>query len=68
VSAELGPKGQSRRNFLVRLGLGVTALVGVSGGLVGLGKKAAATRDREFPEEGSIFHPAQDPRTDPRRV
>jgi len=68
VSAELNRPGQSRRNFLVKLGLGVTALAGVSGGLVGLGKTEAAPKDQEFPEAGSIFHPARDPRTDPRRI
>ena len=64
----MNPNGQSRRSFLVKLGLGVTALAGVSSGLVGLGKKETAAKDQEFPEVGSIFHPAQDPRTDPRRV
>jgi hypothetical protein len=68
MSAELDSNGRSRRNFLVKLGLGATVLAGVSGGLAGLGKKEAATKEQEFPEAGSIFHPAQDPRTDPRRV
>ncbi|MCH8745029.1 MAG: twin-arginine translocation signal domain-containing protein [Chloroflexi bacterium] len=64
MSKELNQTGQSRRSFLVKLGLGVTALAGVSTGLLGLSKKA---RNQEFPGPDSIFHPAQDPRTDPRR-
>jgi hypothetical protein len=67
VSSDLKPNGQSRRNFLVKLGLGVTALAGVSGGLIGLNKKETPAKDQAFPEVGSIFHPAQDPRKDPRR-
>ncbi|MDA1218252.1 MAG: twin-arginine translocation signal domain-containing protein [Chloroflexi bacterium] len=68
MSSDIKPDGQSRRSFLVKLGLGVTALAGVSSGLVGLSKKETAAKDQDFPEVGSIFHPAQDPRTDPRRV
>ena len=67
VSSDLKPNGQSRRNFLVKLGLGVTALAGVSGGLIGLNKKETAAKNQAFPGVGSIFHPAQDPRKDPRR-
>ncbi len=70
MSAELsGPNagGQSRRSFLFKLGLGVTALAGVSAGLVRFGKKDVPTLPQEFPGEDSIFHPAQDPRTDSRR-
>ncbi len=62
-------KGKSRRNFLVTLGLGITAVAAVSSGLVKLGRNPATVAEvQEFPDEDSIFHPAQDPRTDPRRV
>ena len=67
MASDLKPNGQSRRNFLVKLGLGVTALAGVSGGLIGLNKKEPPAKAQAFPEVGSLFHPAQDPRKDPRR-
>ena len=51
------------------MGLGMAALAVVSTGLARLGRSGTAeAADREFPAEDSIFHPAQDPRTDPRRV
>jgi hypothetical protein len=59
--------GQSRRSFLVKLGLGVAGLAGMSSGLVRFGKKESTGSTGEFPGPDSIFHPAQDPRTDPRR-
>ena len=59
--------GQSRRSFLVKLGLGITALAGVSGGLLRFGKEKSSPLSQEFPGPDSIFHPAQDPRQDPRR-
>ena len=58
--------GDSRRNFLAKLGLGVAALAGVSAGIVRFGGRSSTTTD-EFPGPDSIFHPAQDPRQDPRR-
>ena len=58
--------GESRRNFLTKLGIGVVALAGVSAGLVRFGGKSSIRAD-EFPGPDSIFHPAQDPRMDPRR-
>ena len=58
--------GESRRNFLAKLGVGVVALAGVSAGLVRFGGRPSTTTD-EFPGSDSIFHPAQDPRLDPRR-
>ena len=62
-------KDKSRRNFLVTLGLGITAVAAVSSGLVKLRRNPATVAEvQEFPDEDSIFHPAQDPRTDPRRV
>lgn len=59
-------KGESRRNFLAKLGIGVAAMAGVSAGLFRFGGKPSTTSE-EFPDSGSIFHPASDPRTDPRR-
>ena len=66
-SQKSGIFGQSRRSFLVKLGLGVAVLASVSSGLVGLGQKKSSNVTEEFPGPDSIFHPAQDPRTDPRR-
>ncbi len=69
MSEAITEKGKSRRGFLVKMGLGAAALAAISTGLLrfgGSGKAEAA--GQEFPEEESIFHPAQDPRSDPRRV
>ena len=69
-SSEPKSGGQSRRGFLAKLGLGVAAVAAVSLPL-GLGrgnpKSTATAAAQEFPDEDSIFHPAQDPRQDPRR-
>lgn len=59
----------SRRRFLALVTLGMAALAGLVPWLAQLGKgnqppNAAA---QEFPGPDSIFHPAQDPRLDPRR-
>jgi hypothetical protein len=59
--------GRTRRNFLAKLGIGVAALTVVSSGLGRFGRKQSANPSNEFPGPDSIFHPAQDPRTDPRR-
>lgn len=59
-------KGESRRSFLGMLGIGVAAMAGVSAGLFRFGGKTNETPN-EFPGPGSIFHPASDPRSDPRR-
>jgi hypothetical protein len=66
-SSGSGFSGQSRRSFLTKLGLGVAGLAGMSSGLVRFGKKEPTGSTEEFPGPDSIFHPAQDPRTDPRR-
>lgn len=58
---------QSRRSFLVKLGLGAAGLATVSTGLLRFGRKQPSISNEEFPGPDSIFHPVQDPRTDPRR-
>ena len=62
--------GESRRSFLAKMGLGAAVLAIVGGPLGMLGRfrgddEKSATDD--FPNEDSIFHPASDPRRDPRR-
>jgi len=62
--------GETRRSFLAKMGLGAAALAIVGGPLGMLGRfrgsdEQSATDD--FPNEDSIFHPASDPRRDPRR-
>jgi len=60
----------SRRSFLAKLGLGIAAAAVAS---LPLGRRGRRTADpvagasQEFPGEDSIFHPASDPRLDPRR-
>ena len=56
----------SRRSFLVKLSLGVAALAGMSLGALHFGGKDASASTQEFPGPDSIFHPAKDPRKDPR--
>ncbi len=61
---------QSRRSFLGKLGLAVAGMAGASFLVSSLGRganKEAASMTQEFPDEDSIFHPASDPRLDPRR-
>ena len=62
--------GESRRSFLAKLGIGAAALALVAGPLSALrgnSNSSAAAMNQEFPGEDSIFHPAVDPRNDPRR-
>ena len=60
-------KGASRRRVLGLLGLGLAGAA-VLGSLMPFGRQAApAEAADDFPGPGSIFHPAQDPRHDPRR-
>ena len=60
-------KGASRRRVLGLLGLGIAGAA-VVGTLLPLGRRTkTADAAAEFPGPGSIFHPAQDPRSDPRR-
>ena len=61
---------ESRRSFLTKLGLGTAALAAVASPLGWLRlRKSDSTPDmsKVFPGEDSIFHPASDPRLDPRR-
>ena len=64
---ESAPKGTSRRRFLGVLGVGIAGAALVAG-LMPFGRRnQTAEAANEFPGPGSMFHPAQDPRTDPRR-
>lgn len=67
-STKPAKSGESRRSFLAKLGIGAAALALVAGPLRGLASRGGPTaQSREFPGEDSIFHPAVDPRRDPRR-
>ena len=59
--------GESRRSFLVKMSVGLAALAGVSAGIIRFGRSPTTPSTEEFPGPDSIFHPAQDPRLDPRR-
>jgi len=61
--------GQTRRSFLTKMGFGAAAfaLIGGSFGIFGLRDKQKNSKIQDFPGEDSIFHPARDPRQDPRR-
>ena len=76
MASELNPaeqnnprSGESRRSFLAKLGIGAAALALVAGPLSALrgNSNGNAAMNQEFPDEDSIFHPASDPRQDPRR-
>ena len=76
MASELNPveqnnlkSGESRRSFLAKLGIGAAALALVAGPLSALrgNSNNSAAMNQEFPDEDSIFHPAVDPRQDPRR-
>ena len=62
---------ESRRSFLTKLGLGAAALAAASAvPFFRLGKGNSGDSpevSEDFPGEDSIFHPARDPRQDPRR-
>jgi hypothetical protein len=72
-SPESEPTWHSRRNFLAKLTLGtlgVAAAAGAFAPLLGLlqgDKSKTSDASQEFPGPDSIFHPASDPRLDPRR-
>ena len=57
----------SRRRFLGALGLGVAGAALVGGMLSMVRRDKVSEAASEFPGPDSIFHPAQDPRQDPRR-
>ncbi len=60
-------KGTSRRRFLGVLGIGVAGAAIVAS-MLPFGRRGNTVEaSNEFPGPGSMFHPAQDPRTDPRR-
>ena len=61
-------QGESRRSFLKKLGLGAAVLAVLSSvPFLRGGSKQSQGTSGSFPGEDSIFHPAQDPRSDPRR-
>ncbi len=64
--------GESRRSFLAKLGIGAAALALVAGPLSAFrgnsSNNGETARSQDFPGEDSIFHPAVDPRQDPRRI
>lgn len=59
--------GQSRRRFLAGLGIGAAAVTLLSAGLLRRGRQSDPATAKDFPGPDSIFHPAQNPRTDHRR-
>ena len=66
----LQKSGETRRSFLAKMGLGAAALAIVGGpfGMLGRFRGDDEKSDTDdFPNEDSIFHPASDPRRDPRR-
>ena len=67
-SSKLEAAGQSRRSFLTKLGLGAGVLGALASPLAGLGRRKATASSTDFPGPDSIFHPAVDPRQDPRRT
>ncbi len=64
---ENAPNGTSRRWFLGALGLGIAGAAAIAGFMPFGRRDRTAEAANEFPGPGSIFHPAQDPRSDPRR-
>lgn len=61
---------ESRRSFLAKLGIGVAALAAVALPFSRLARGRGEPREvgaQAFPGEDSIYHPASDPRLDPRR-
>ncbi len=79
MASELNPgnptnrtSGESRRSFLVKLGIGAAALALAAGSLSairgGSSNRSQNASSQEFPGEDSIFHPGSDPRQDPRRI
>ena len=64
--------GESRRSFLTKLGIGAAALALVASSLSvfrgGGSNNSDSASSQQFPGEDSIFHPAVDPRQDPRRT
>ena len=64
---ENNQSGPSRRRFLGVLSAGIAGAAVVTS-LLPFGRRSnTAEAANEFPGPGSMFHPAQDPRTDPRR-
>ena len=66
-TATVANSGQSRRRFLAGLGIGAAAVTLLSAGLLRRGRQSDPATAKDFPGPDSIFHPAQDPRSAPRR-
>ena len=66
-TATVARQGQSRRRFLAGLGIGAAAVTLLSAGILRRGRQPDPSTAKDFPGPDSIFHPAQDPRSDPRR-
>ena len=58
---------QTRRRFLGQLGIGVIGIATLSSGLLSFARHKQEIPTSEFPGPDSMFHPAADPRQDPRR-
>jgi hypothetical protein len=70
ASSAAEPKRHSRRSFLAKLTVGMailTASVSPLARLATSGKKGTLASSQDLPGPDSIFHPAKDPRKDPRR-
>ena len=68
--SDTNAKHRSRRSFLSKIGLGAVVAAVASLPIAGRGASTASANGdsvSDFPGEDSIFHPAQDPRLDPRR-
>lgn len=65
--SESNSSRHSRRGFLARMGIGVAAAAAASLPFGLFRKDPAKTSGDGFPGSDSIFHPASDPRLDPRR-
>ena len=65
--ADSNSSRHSRRGFLARMGIGVVAAAAASLPFGPFRSGPAEASGEAFPGRSSIFHPASDPRLDPRR-
>ena len=67
IENRLSAAGATRRRFLAVAGWGIAGAAVVAG-MLPFGRRSVPVEgSSEFPGPGSIFHPARDPRSDPRR-